>query len=263
MKSILNKAAHEILKLTHSSVTCSAEEREAYLKRASDIQNEIREWVETEDCEKVGLGQNCNASWYLKATENKRVSYPFDWIFTTPEFILDMLGDSFEQFLDRDQYIPRGMDAGHERYHEWLFGHRNPASSEGDHEFFKRCVVRWNELIQSQKPVVFVSVILNESDKRKRWKKGFTKQFQMPTDQKLSDFDGVIETILAINPNCKFLFIEQYTQEPFELSVKEKNEHAFWLKFCAIDRNTGVQYLNEVDDEVMKTIYYGLSQRSS
>ncbi|MBI1286049.1 MAG: hypothetical protein GC178_00560 [Flavobacteriales bacterium] len=259
MKSILNKAAHEILKLTHSSVACSAEERETYLKRASDIQNELREWVGIEEREKIGLGQNCNASWYLKATGNKRASYPFDWIFTTPEFILDMLGDDFEKLLDRSLLIPHGIDAGHQYYHEWLFGHRNPANSAGDHEFFKRCVVRWNELMQSQKPVVFVTVVLNESDKRKRWKKGFTKQFQMPTDQKLSDFDGVIQAIIAINHNCKFLFIEQYTEVPFELSVTGKNENAFWLKFCAIDRNTGVQYLNAVDDEVMKMVYNGLN----
>jgi len=254
MKSILNKAAHQILKLTHSTVECSDEERATYLARAEEIQTEIREWLGNTEREKIGLGQNCNASWYLKATENKRASYPFDWIFTTPELILDMLDDDFEKFLDKGQLISRGMDAGHEYYHSWLFGHRNPASSSSDHTFFQRCVNRWNELMQAQKPVVFLSVILNESEKRKRWKEGFNKNFKMPTNQKLTDFDGVIDKILSINPNCKFLFVEQYTEEPFELSVIQKTENAFWLKFCAIDSNTGVQYLNEVDDAVMKTL---------
>lgn len=260
MKSILNKGIHEVLKLAHTPVACSAADKTAYLNRATEVQQELKEWLGTSDHEKVGLGQNCNASWYLKATENKRASYPFDWIFTTPEFIKDMLSDNFEALLNKDLLISRGLDAGHERYHGWLFGHRNPASSAADHAFFHRCVERWNELMLSQKPVLFVTVVLNESDKRKRWKEGFSKDFSMPKEQKLEDFKTMIQQISSRNPNCKFLFIEQYTQEPFELSVIEKNEEAFWLKFCSIDKNTGVQYLNKVDDEVMKTILKGLNQ---
>ncbi len=259
LKSILNKAAHEILKLTRSSVACSIEEREAYINRAIEVQSEIKDYVGIDKREKISLGQNCNASWYLKATGLKQASYPFDWIFSTPEIVLDMLEDNFEQFLNHEQYIPHGLDAGHERYHETLFGHRNPASSTSDHEFLKRCVDRWNDLMHAQKPVVFVTVVLNESGKRKRWKEGFTKYFLMPVNQTLKDYTPVIEKIQSINPNCRFLFVEQYTKEPFELSVVEKNENAFWLKFSAIDSNTGVQYLNDVDDEVMKTICNGLT----
>lgn len=68
----------------------------------------------------------------------------------------------------------------------------------------------------------------------------------------------MMSRISAIKPKCKFLFIEQYTEEPFELITQVKTENAFWLKFSAIDKNTGVQYLNTVDDEVMKTILKGL-----
>lgn len=254
MKSILNKGIHQLLKLTRRSVSVSDAEKVHYLNQAAEIAREIRTWIGNSEREKIGLGQNCNASWYLKATDNKRASYPFDWIFTTPEFILNMLGDDFEKLLDRKQLIPHGMDAGHEYYHEWLFGHRNPASSDADFEFVKRCVARWRELMHAQKPVVFLTMVLNESDKRKRWKAGFTKNFKMPTEQKLSDFDAVVEKILSINPNCKFLFVEQYTEQDFELSVLEKNDHSIWLKFSSIDSNTGVQYLNTVDDEVMKTL---------
>ena len=259
MKSILNKGIHEILKLAHAPVSCSDADKTAYLNRATEVQQELIKWLGASDYEKVSLGQNCNASWYLKATENKRASYPFDWLFTTPEIIEHMLSDDFQTFLDKNQLISRGLDAGHEYYHSWLFGHRNPASSRSDHDFFKRCVARWNELMQAQKPVLFVTVVLNEFDKRKRWREGFSKQFEMPKEQKLEDFKALMQQISALNQNSKFLFIEQYTQEPFELSVIEKNEDAFWLKFCSIDKNTGVQYLNDVDDEVIKTILKGLN----
>jgi hypothetical protein len=259
MWSFINNRIHDLLRLKHKPVPCSDDDKTVYLKRAVEVQHEIKTWLKQTDYEKVGLGQNCNSSWYLKTTKNKRASYPFDWIFTTPEIIEDVLSDDFEAFLDKSQLIPQGLDAGHERYHDWLFGHRNPASSRSDYEFFGRCVERWTELIESQKPVVFVTVVLNESYKRKRWEEGFSKQFNMPTKQKLEGFQSMMNQISEINPNCKFLFIEQHTEKPFELSVTEKNEQAFWLKFNAIDKNTGVQYLHSVDDEVMKTILLGLS----
>ena len=258
MKSFINKGIHEVLKLAHKPVSCSNVEKTAYLNRAAEIQYEIKDWLGPADYEKVGLGQNCNASWYLKVTENKRASYPFDWLFTTPEIIEDILSDNFEAFLDKSQLIPHGLDAGHERYHDWLFGHRNPASSDADLEFLRRCVARWNELIQSQKPILFVTVVLNEFDKRKRWREGFSKQFELPAAQTLKDFESMMNRISAINPNCKFLFIEQYTEESFKLSTEATTENAFWLKFSAIDKNTGVQYLNNVDDAVIKTVLKGL-----
>ncbi|MBP9150699.1 MAG: hypothetical protein KBF73_00305 [Flavobacteriales bacterium] len=260
MKSILNKGIHEVLKLTHRSVSVTDVERESYLKRAIEIQTEIKNWLGEIEHENVGLGQNCNSSWYLKATENKRASYPFDWLFTTPEIIQDMLSDNFEAFTNRNQLIPHGLDAGHERYHEWLFGHRNPASSDSDLNFLKRCIERWNSLMQSQTPIVFVTVVLNEFEKRNRWRNGFTKGFSLPKNQTLTDFEPMIGKVQSINPNCKFLFIEQYTERKFELIIQAKTENALWLKFCSVDTNTGVQYLNSVDDEIMKIIYGGLTQ---
>ncbi|MCF8463413.1 MAG: papain-like cysteine peptidase [Flavobacteriales bacterium] len=260
MKSILNKGIHEVLKLTHRSVSVTDVEHETYLKRANEIQTEIKNWLGKTEHENVGLGQNCNSSWYLKATENKRASYPFDWLFTTPEIIQDMLSDNFEAFTNRNQLIPHGLDAGHKRYHEWLFGHRNPANSDSDFEFLKRCIERWNSLMQSQKPVAFVTVVLNEFEKRKRWRDGFSKDFSLPKNQTLTDFDSMMDKLQSINPNCKFLFIEQFTEQRFELSNLHQDERSLWIKFCSVDANTGVQYLNSVDDEIMKTIYGGLQQ---
>ncbi len=260
MKSILNRAIHGILRLAHRSARISDTDRAAHLQRAVEVQKEINTWVGNAHYEKVSLGQNCNSSWYLKATGNKRASYPFDWMFTTPEIIEDMISDNFEALLDRDQLIPHGTDAGHQRYHEWLFGHRNPATSAQDHAFFQRCVSRWNDLMLSQRPVLFVTVVLNEFEKRQRWREGFTKQFLMPKNQGPKDFEPMMNRIRSANPNSRFLFIEQYTEQPFELSVTTKNEQFLWLKFCSIDKNTGVQYLHELDDELMRLIIAGLDR---
>ena len=252
MKSFINKGIHWILRLTHKPTPCSESERTNYLKTATKVNTEIRKWLGNTNCEVIGLGQNCNASWYIKESGNKQTSYPFDWIFTTPEIILDILADDFQAFTQKDLLIPHGLDAGNERYHETFYGHRNPASREADRLYLIRCVERWKERMQSQKPVLFLTVVLNESDKRKRWKEGFTKEFSMPTNQKLEDFSGMTKMLYSINPNCKFLFIEQKTQSQFDLSIIEKSENTIWLNFSAIDKNTGVQYMHNVDDDVMK-----------
>lgn len=259
MKSLLNKGIHQLWKLVHKQVVCSDVEKLAFLERAKEVKSEISDWCGTTEHENIGLGQNCNASWYLKSTGIKRASYPFDWVFATPAIIMDILNDDFKAFLDKDQLIPHGMDAGHKRYHETMFGHRNPASSASDLQFLERCVARWKQLMHDRKPVVFITVVLNEFEKRKRWQDGFTKGFAMPKNQVLSDFEGMMQQIKDLNPNAKFLFIEQYTEKPFELSITEKSGSVLWIKFCSIDKNTGVQYINEVDDSVMKVLYEGLT----
>ena len=260
MKSLINKGVHELLRMAHTPVVCSDAERTTYLNRAQEINAEVKQWLGSENRELVGLGQNCNASWYIKSSGNKRASYPFDWLFTTPNILLDILDDNFQAFTNKELLIPHGLDAGHERYHETLFGHRNPASNSSDRDYFQRCIVRWNELMKSQKPILFLTIVLNESDKRKRWKDGFTKKFEMPENQQLHDFDALTERLQGINPNCKFLFIEQYTESNFELTTKEKVASAFWIRFSSIDKNTGVQYLHSVDDEVMKSLLNGLTK---
>ena len=246
--------------MLHRPTPCSDLERTSYTNTATKVNSEIKQWLGDSDFELIGLGQNCNASWYIKATENKKASYPFDWIFTTPEFILDMLADDFSALLHKDLLIPHGMNAGHERYHETLFGHRNPASNEADREYLARCIDRLKEKMKSQKPVLFFTVILNEPEKRKRWKEGFTKAFNMPINQKLEDFSGMMNKLTSLNGNCKFLFVEQKTQVPFDLSIIEKSEKAMWVNFSAIDKNTGVEYIHEVDDAVMKTVLANLME---
>lgn len=262
MKSLINKGIHKLLRLAHTPAPCSDEERIAYLNQANEVNGKIKDWLGDEVVEIIGLGQNCNASWYIKASGNKKSSYPFDWIFTTPEIILDMLADDFGSFTEKEMLIPHGMDAGHKRYHETLFGHRNPASKESDRQYLLRCLERWRTKMKTQHPVLFLTIVLNESDKRKRWKKGFTKDFAMPTEQTIEDFYPLMDRLLALNPNAKFLFIEQHTEGNFHLSIETQTSKARWLNFTSIDKNTGVQYIHEVDDDVMKTLLTGLSENA-
>ena len=249
--------AHLFAKALQKRVHYSDAEKTMHLKNAEELFSGISEWKGSTEFEYIGLGQNCNASWYLKETGLKKASYPFDWIFTTPEIICHMIEDDFKTLLNKQHLVPLGMDAGHKVYHASFFGHRNPASSNSDFEFLERCVARWNRMMDEKRPVLFTTVVLNEPDKRKRFKRGFKGQFKMPVGQKLDDFEPMIQLLQSKNPNCKFLFIEQYTEGDFSLKPVTQNATSYWLRYSCKGSNSGVKYLNDFDDLIMKTLFRG------
>ena len=259
MKQQLGSIIHQLTKLFAKRMEVSTAQTEECVKRSLTTQHHLRDWLGNAAHEVISLGQNCNTAWYIKAAGLKRASYPFDWIYTTPAIITHILDDDFAQLLDRDLIIPHGMDAGHKVYHETLFGHRNPVRSDADYAYYQRCVARWRERMTRQEPIVFVTTVLNEPDKRPRFKAGFTKQIQAPGHQTIADFEGMMQRLKHINPHCRFLFIEQYTEGAFQLDIMHQREDALWIRFCALGRNTGVRYLTEVDEQVMLSMFAALA----
>jgi hypothetical protein len=108
-------------------------------------------------------------------------------------------------------------------------------------------------------PVVYVTIVLNEVDKRKDVLNGFNGKMKAPRDQRLSDFSVLMERLKQVNPNAQFLFIDQYTESEFKLEIQHQTDEVMWLRFSVKGSNTGVQYLNELDDELMTTIFKGLN----
>ncbi|WP_317453914.1 DUF1796 family putative cysteine peptidase [Klebsiella quasipneumoniae] len=52
----------------------------------------------------VSLGSHCLTSWTLKKFNLKKISLPFDWIFSCPAMVIDCLRDDFQTFLDKNEY---------------------------------------------------------------------------------------------------------------------------------------------------------------
>ena len=61
------------------------------------------------------------------------------------------------------------------------------------------------------------------------------------------------------NKNVKFIFIEQFTECDLKLDISIKTNDILWIKFYSGHKNTGVHYLDTVDDTIMKIVYTGLS----
>lgn len=253
MKKLIDQILHAIIKLFQKRVSYSETERIELEAKAQKLAESLKPWYHEAD-DFVSLGQNCNASWYLKDTGRKKASYPFDWIFTSPEIIIHILKDDFQSLTDPSLLVPLGMDAGHKKYHAFLFGHRNPASSRADLEFLHRCIDRWHALVGSDRSVVFLTIVLNESDKRKRFRDGFKHDFNLPANQVASDFKPMMDLILSKHANSRFVFIEQYTDSIPELKLVEHRDRMAWIRFASKGSNTGVRYLNSLDDSLLKTL---------
>lgn len=261
MRNLLNTAWHYLAEKLEKDVNVSKEEFGAIVDKTESVSNQLKEWVGDGDPELISLGQNCNTSWYIKDTGQKKASYPFDWIFTSAEILTDILEDDFQKLLDPELIIPRGYRAGHKVYHSFQYGHRNPASSKSDLEYYHRCIDRWNKMMGEKRPVVFIYTVLNERDKRSDYTNGFSQQISHPGLQKPEHLNDLVAGIKMKNPNAKFLFIEQYTERSFKLEIQEKSEDSCWVRFDSLGSNTGVKYPNQVDDQVMKSIYSAIGQQ--
>lgn len=255
MRNLLNTAWHFLAEKLEKDVNISKEELKVIADKTEAISSELKDWVGEGEHELISIGQNCNTSWYIKDTGQKIASYPFDWIFTSADILVDILNDDFQKLLDSKLIIPKGFRAGHKVYHSFQYGHRNPATSKSDLDYYHRCIDRWHQMMEEKRPVVFVYTVLNEGDKRPDYTNGFDQEIAHPGIQKLEHFSDLIALIKTKNPNAKLLFVEQYTEQNFNLEIQEKSDDVCWLRFDSLGSNTGVKYPNPIDDQVMKSVY--------
>ncbi|MFT4682316.1 MAG: hypothetical protein ACI9FU_001456 [Granulosicoccus sp.] len=261
MRNLLNTGWHFLAKKLEKYVNISKEEFEMIADKTEAISSELKEWAGEGEHELISIGQNCNSSWYIKETDQKKASYPFDWIATSPEILIDILKDDFRKFLDKEQMISKGFRAGHKVYHSDMYGHRNPVKSKSDLAYFERGVSRWRQMMAEQRPALLITTVVNEPNKRPLYSEGFVQEMPLPQSQNLEDFKDVIALFQSKNPNFKFLFIEQYTEKEFKFEILNKSDVVCWLRFDSIGSNTGVKYLNSIDEQVMKSVVKAIGNK--
>lgn len=110
----------------------------------------------------ISLGSHCYTSALIKALGLKRQSFPFDWLFSSPELVLDCLRDRFERFLDpvhhrtspiEDRAEPHINLADHGYYADtlgvrYVFNHRDP-NVEEHAAYYRRAVDRFLAVLAS------------------------------------------------------------------------------------------------------------------
>lgn len=113
----------------------------------------------------ASLGSFCLPGNIMRHHGLRRYSLPFDWIFSSPQMLIDCLTDDFAAFLDPRYYRSISESrwnpgAEHELYLEKygipaVFAHRDP-TREQDYLYFTRCVARFRTLLSSPDPKLFL-----------------------------------------------------------------------------------------------------------
>lgn len=116
------------------------------------------------------LGSWCLPAVYIREQHLQRCSYPFDFILSAPEMIVDCLKDDFALFLDKSKYeLCKDASTNHTIYgkfsHSLLldktrplnntFRHHN-MTTDKDYNSFIRKVDRFRKLLTNTEPKLFI-----------------------------------------------------------------------------------------------------------
>lgn len=114
----------------------------------------------------ISLGNYCLTSMLLKENNLKNMSYPFDWMVSCIDNIIDIFEDNYVQFLNKNNYelfdnktinnyyihntkkLFNNLDIDHQ-HHNLL--------ELNDYEYLKRCIERLNN-IDINKKIIFIMI---------------------------------------------------------------------------------------------------------
>lgn len=191
----------------------------------------------------IPLGTNCYISSYLKRNNLKLVSYPFDWIFSYPIDIYHIINTNFEYFLNKDYYLNQDDTISYNSHTKYcpnlrMFNHHNPYK-DYDNKYFKRCVIRFNDVIKKEESKLFI-MFFSENNLNN----------EIRNIIKLKElFD---EKIINYELLCIFQEVRGY-QSKKEFKCKNIN----FIQISTIDKNNGVEFICEKDEEYFKSIING------
>ena len=190
------------------------------------------------------LGTICQSSQLCKDLQIRKESYPFDWIFSTPDIIVDILEDDFASFLDKDLYESMHPSlCKHRKYvlprnGSYMFMHHNPKDNIDNYNYFVRCVDRFRKLLTTSSNKLF---IINYPNKQE------------------SDIDSLQASTLSLI-NCLdtktinyFLFaifhVSNYSK--CEFNITEQNNTKF-LTFYSKSTTNGIHLTCAEEDLLMR-----------
>jgi hypothetical protein len=190
------------------------------------------------------LGFLCHSSQILKRNKYKLCSYPFDWIFSNCDIVIDCIEDNFKIFLDKSYYINVSQSqCGHSKYGNCMFNHHNPLINIEDYNYYVRCVNRFKGLLQKKEHKLFIAIFANVSinDNHKNSVIDFNNKFSKYTS------------------NYTMLII-------FNTPNKQQNNHTFtydnnihFLELHTLSNSNGLEFNNNNDniylDNILKSKY--------
>jgi len=207
----------------------------------------------------ISLGCSCNVSYYIKKLSLKRFSLPFDWIFSNCKMIIAILHNNFEDFIDTKYIIG---PTKHIKYHEKMFFHKN-MTEEKNIEYYKRCIIRFQKVINSKKKKLFIHTSYKTLEKVPRYANFFVSPYDEHKLETNEDYIELYNCLKSITQNFILVIIIQipFCKEPKILKEIIESDLIIYnlhLKgdtsgttFYGIDNNNYKKIINSYDYELL------------
>lgn len=188
----------------------------------------------------IPLGTNCYIASYLKRNKLKLVSYPFDWIFSYPVDIYDIINTNFEYFLNKDYYVNQDDTINYNSHKKYcgglrMFNHHNPYK-DNDNEYFKRCVTRFNDVIKKEEMKLFI-MFFGENN----------------INNEIKNIIKIKELFDTKIINYEIICIFQETRG-FQNKKNFKYKNINFIQISTIDKNSGTEFLSKKDEAFFASI---------
>lgn len=204
------------------------------------------------------LGTLCQTSEVLKNNNLKLCSYPFDWIFSDTNTILDCLQDNFTKFLDSSFYInnkhqfnPR--QCGHSIYHEDFFFHKNPRNID-DYNYYTRCVKRFKNLLSNKEEKLFMSMIVPDATRHP--KHSYEDLINNPdvfVDKIKNEFIRFNHVFKNYTTDYNLLVIINLVKEQQKFLTTQVDNINF-IELHTVSQSNGVKFLQDTDNNFLNQI---------
>ena len=169
-------------------------------------------------------------------------SYPFDWIYSYPEMIIDCIENNFTKFLD-NQYYSLGTNTTEQKHLYYfpvksMFHHHNPKKPE-DYDYFKRCVNRFQNILKSNEKKLFIILYENQTQSLDQRQKEFIMKF----NNDLAEYTN----------NYTLLYIHHYPNNKRYHNLTTYNNIDF-LDISTESNSDGIKFFDSQDNDYINNI---------
>ena len=109
------------------------------------------------------LDKDCMSAFFLKAQCLKIKSYPFDWVFSSQDSIIYCIKNKFKDFLNTDLHKRRTKNKNYIYNIKTEINYPHGRHPLNDMPYYERCVARFNKMIESGEPILFVTSFKNRN----------------------------------------------------------------------------------------------------
>jgi hypothetical protein len=200
----------------------------------------------------ISFGHRCSSAGVIKLLNLKTESYPFDWLISKLDVIMDCIDTKFVHFLNRNNYITQYSETFnfidgkkshicYETIHVNKYYQKDPTNiqtykyklalnhynlhNDNDYQYYERCIKRLYDLLESdiKKYYLYFHYIMgiNDYEREKKYIINKFEEFYEYISKKTVNITGIYFILIS-------------SKEPVKIIVlKENPQYIIYLLYCS------------------------------